>query len=263
MFRQALKSIQERYIANSSAEKEWKLASEGYMPMTPSILKEFEIDVTKAYHTTDMDGLETLKKLQGSKKEISAFFLGSEGLSQGARTLTEVVVELSGKSSFHAVTDFYSALSRNGYKWLRPLMTEKDYVVNNDFSVPMFGKMIEYFSVKDRFAVRNVVKNLDGKGKANFVKWYMDESKKLITKKLLTKIQDSISKRSHDTFNNDELFLHQFKIDSVDVVKEKISSRLDDSERQEKWNERKLSIEELGLKFGKFIEIKEISKLGR
>jgi hypothetical protein len=230
--------------------------------MTPSILKDFEIDVEHAYHTTDLEGLKTIKKLQGSKKSISCFTKGSAGLSQGARTVTEVLVELSGKSSFQAESDFYSALSRNGYKWLRPLFTDKDYVVNNKFTVPMNKKMIEYFGLKDRFEIRGTVEKLDGKGKAKFVKWYMDESKKLITKKLLKQIQDSISKQNHHSFNNNELFLHSFKIEGVKVVENK-DDDLRPEERKYGWEERADIIKKMGLKFTGFIKPEEISKIGR
>jgi len=259
MIRKAI-DLAEKYISNRSAEKEWKLASEGYMPMTPSILKDFEIDIKLAYHTTDLNGLRALKKLQGSKKTVSAFTKGSEGLSQGARTVTEVLVELSGKSNFQAASDFYSALSRNGYKWLRPLMTDKDYVVNNGFTVPMNKLMQEYLGVKDRFGIKTAVNDLDGKGKSQFVKWYMDESKKIITKKLLKQIQDSISKQNHHSFNNDELFLHSIKVEGVHVVQDwNDEMRVED--RHDGWNERRDIIKDMGFKFKGFIKPEEIRKI--
>ena len=263
MIRQALKSIQERYIANRSAEKEWEMASQAYMPMKSSVLAEFVTDIEKAYHTTDLDGLKSLKKLQGKKKTISAFSKGSKGLGSGARTETEVLVTLSGKSTFQAETDFYSSLSRNGYKWLKPTMTEKDYVVNNGFSVPMNKKMIKYFKVEDRFEVRAAAEKLDGKGKANFIKWYFDESKKLITKKLLAQIQASIAKSYKGDYDNDELFLHEIKILEVDVVRNRMSSRTSPEEREQGWLERRDIIKGMGLKFGGFIDPEDVSNLGR
>ena len=90
----------------------------------------------------------------------------------------------------------------------------------------------------------------------------MDESKKLITKKLLKKIQDSISKQNHHSFNNNELFLHNIKIEGVDVVKEMEGDlRFDD--REQGWLERRDIIKDLGLRFTGFIKPEEISKIGK
>jgi len=261
MIREAIE-IAEKYIENSSAMKEWELASKAYLPLTPSIMKELEFDVKDAYHATDMDGLKTIKRYQKSKKTISAFTKGSVGISQGARVQTEVVVRLDGKGLFQAEGDFYSSLSRNGYKWLSPLMTEKDYVVNNEFSVPMFKKMVEYFGVKDRHAIPSTVKGLSGKDKAKFIKWYMDEAKKLISKKLLKSIQKSISKSIHSTFNNDEVLLHSYEVKGVSVV-EYQDLDLRYSDREITWSENKKAVEKMGFKFDGFIKPEDIAKIGR
>ncbi len=256
MFRQAINTVFERYIDNKSAMKEWEMASHGFLPLTQTIMRDFNKPVELAYHVTDIEGLITLKGLIGQKKTISVFKRGGEGISTGARRQARFLVSVSGVSSFDAGTDFNSQLSRSGYKWLNPIMTEKDYVINNEFTVPMNKKMMEYFGVEDRFSIGSASKKLDGTGKAQFMKWYMDESKKIITKELIEKIRASISKKTSKVWSSDEFLLHEVKVREVKIVK--ISGQDDDSMDYTPFvNE----IEKLGFKFSGYVTSTEIEKI--
>ena len=260
MIREAI-TLVEKYINNSSSFKEWSMMSDGYMPLTPSIMKEFQKPIDLAYHACDEAGLKTLKELQGSKNQISTFRRGGKGIAIGARSETQFIVELKGISSFWADVDIYSQISRNGNKWLDPKMTDKDYVVNNKFSTPMRKKMIKYFDVKDRFEVKNVVSELDGKTKNKFIKWYFDEAKKLINKKLLDEIRVSIAKKHRGDWNNDEYFLHNIEILGVWVVDpggDELES--EDNERKIEAH-RQYATDFLKLNYLGFIDKKDIEKL--
>jgi len=203
----------EKYIDNPSAQNEWKLASLGFLPLTPTIMSEFEQEIDNVYHVTDEEGLKTIKKIQGHKNQISTFSRGGEAISYGVRREAQFLVKLSGKTSFNADSDFNSQLSRNGHKWLDPARTEKGKVIFNKFSMIMNKLMIKKFKVKDRFEVRNVVEKLDVKGKKQFMKWYLDTAKKLINRKLLDDIRDSInnSKKTMSGWDNDEYFLSEIE----------------------------------------------------
>lgn len=255
MIREAIAFV-ERYIDNPSAVKEWALMAKGFLPLSPTIMRDFSQDVKLAYHITDVDGLKGLKRLQGKKKEISVFKRGGEGISMGARREGIFLVSLSGKSNFDADKDFNSQLSRNGYKWLDPVRTDKDYVVNNKFTVKMNKKMEKYFKVEDRFGIMSKAENLDGKGKAKFIKWYFDESKKLITKKLLDEIKTSIAKRDSTDWKNDEYFLGEIKVTEVHIIQNKWENF--DSEELQGHIE---TIEKLGFKYAGTIKSSEVEHI--
>ena len=255
MIREAIDLV-EKYIENRSAEKEWKLASKGFLPLSPTIMRDFSQDIDLAYHVTDIDGLKGLKKLQGKKKEISVFKRGGVGIAGGARREAIYLVSLSGKSAFNADRDFNSQLSRNGYKWLDPTRTDKDYVVNNDFTVPMNKKLSKYFGVKDRFGVQSSASELDGKGKAKFIKWYLDTAKKMVNKKLLDKIRVAITKKITNDWDSDEYFLGEIKVKEVQIIQNKWEKLTEpDIEGY------KEVIDDLNFKYAGIIKDEEIEKL--
>ena len=67
------------YVTTRSHNKEWQFAADGFIPLSPSILKEFERDVKGVYHVTDIKGLQKLAKLEGKAK---GFTLHHQGASR-------------------------------------------------------------------------------------------------------------------------------------------------------------------------------------
>ena len=106
------------YVNIRNHNKEWQFAADGFIPLSPSILKEFERDVKGVYHITDIKGLQKLAKLQGKRVDISTFSKGSKGLGVGLLTSAEVLVTLDGKSSIDFSGDVASKVDRNGIRWL-------------------------------------------------------------------------------------------------------------------------------------------------
>jgi len=92
------------YVNIRSHNKEWQFAADGFIPLSPSILKEFEKDVKGVYHITNIKGLQKLARLQGKRVDIATFSKGSKGLSYGLLTSAEVLVTLDGKSSIDFAT---------------------------------------------------------------------------------------------------------------------------------------------------------------
>ena len=199
-------------LQESQLGKEWEYASKGYMPLTPSILKRFETKIDKCYYICSIEDLYTLYKLQNKKKDISAFTIGSKGLSNGIYSNAKILVELEGYTSFHSPNDLETIRDRNGLKWLRnDLPGDFSLYIRNNFSVKMWKVFTEKYDCSF-FDLSSTIKKLDGKGKVEFIKEYFDLSKKIIDKKLLDNIKDIIQKDYHKEYTNDELLLHNFKI---------------------------------------------------
>jgi len=240
------------YIAKKG-QKEWELMKLGFMPLTPSILKDFEIFIPKAYHVTGLFSIEKVQKLQNKKIDLATFTKGSTGISKGAIEDADVIFELEGYSSFSAEQDFESVLDRNGHRWLQPLK-DKDYVVNNKFTVPMKTAIVKKYGLNDRYEIESLVSKFDGKQKAEFIKFYIDESKKIITKTLLQEIKDSISKNYvMSGFDNNEILLHNYRIKKLYIIG-------DPEDDEEIWDR----IQELAdINVDGYMSAKEIEILGR
>ena len=118
------------YVNIRRHNKEWQFAADGYIPLSPSILKEFERDVKGVYHVTDIEGLQKLAKLEGKRVDIATFSKGSKGLSGGLLRTAEVLVTLDGKSSIDFAGDVASKVDRNGviltFRFVLVNLFEKD-----------------------------------------------------------------------------------------------------------------------------------------
>jgi len=213
----------EKFIKGNNVSKELDYMSKGFIPLSPSILKEFEIDIDMAWHITSRKNLETLKKLQGKRKQIPTFTTGSDGLSYGAQSSAEILVNLSGKSSFRGEYDFFSKLDRNGLRWLDP-MGYSDLTAHNKFTVPMKAAIVKYLEDEnfgddlDRFAIPREIKGMSGKEKSRFIKFYLDTAKKMMNKKMMSIINTAINSGFKGDWNNDEVLLHNFKINYVMTI---------------------------------------------
>jgi len=192
--------------------KEWEYAAKGYMPLTPSILKNFETKINKCYHICSIEDLPNLYKLQNKRKDISAFTIGSKGLANGVYGEANILVELEGYTSFHSPNDLESLRDRNGLKWLRnDLVNNVSLYIRNNFSVKIWKEILDKYDASF-MNLNSKIANLSNKEKANFIKNYFDLSKKIINKKLLNDIKELIQKEYQGEYTNDELLLHNFKI---------------------------------------------------
>jgi flagellar capping protein FliD len=73
------------------------------------------------FHTTDLAGLENLKKLEGGKKSISAFFsMMSRYMETGVATSGDVhvVVEMDADVLVSAKDDIWSQVDKTGRRWV-------------------------------------------------------------------------------------------------------------------------------------------------
>jgi len=206
--------LDEKYVADGR-RKEWELMMSGFMPLSPSILKDSEIFIPEAYHVTSIKYVSNVVKLQGKMVDLPTFTKGSEGISRGAFEKAEVLFKLSGYSSFSALKDFNSDLDRNGHRWLNPWNNK---VVDKKFSKKIYKEIIKEYNLDDIYDIPSLVNGMDNKEKYKFVKFYYDKSKKIITKSLIIEIQESISKNHTGSFDNNEILLHNFKVLELLVI---------------------------------------------
>ena len=74
---------------------------------------------SKAFHLTDRVGVQRLKKMQGKKKSVSAFYNMTDYMIQsGIRTEGGYVVELEGDVLAAAPDDISSQPDKTGRRWL-------------------------------------------------------------------------------------------------------------------------------------------------
>jgi len=259
------------YINVKKYNKEWQFAADGFIPLSPSILKKFEKDVKGVYHITDIKGLQKLARLQGKRVDIATFSKGSKGLSAGLLRTAEVLVTLDGKSSIDFASDVATKVDRNGIRWLSSHGTISKRV--NDiafaFGREILKKVVKDFKVPEEvpgsstrtvplhIRVGNWIHDKDGKTKRKFIKYYHTEAKKLINKKLIDKINTAVSIEglvgwTRSAFAHDEILLHNFKI-----INSKLIRSSDPDKAEKMWK----NAEEAGMTKFDVIDQEEIANL--
>ncbi len=91
------------------------------IPLSPAIFKRIWPESVRStvFHLTDYDGLKKLKKMQGKKKSISAFYnIEDYILAGGIKTDGGYVVELEGDVLAAAPDDISSQPDKTGRRWL-------------------------------------------------------------------------------------------------------------------------------------------------
>ena len=92
-----------------------------HIPLSPSIFKRIwpKPVRTKAFHLTDLVGVQKLKKMQGSKRSIAAFYNMTDFMIQsGIRTDGGYVVELEGDVLAASPDDLSSQPDKSGRRWI-------------------------------------------------------------------------------------------------------------------------------------------------
>ena len=248
------------YVNVKKYNKEWQFASDGFMPLSPSILKKFEKEVKGVYHVTDIKGLQKLARLQGKRVDIATFTKGSRGLSGGLLTTAEVLVTLNGKSSVEFEQDVATKVDRNGIRWLSSHggVSAKVNGIVYQFGREILPKVIDKFKIPSKknsqmaIDVHNWVHDKDGKTKQKFLRYFHKEAKKLINQKLIDKINKAISWMEFANINHNEILLHNFKI-----VNSKLIRSSDPDKAEKMWKK----AEEAGMTKFDVIDQVDVEKL--
>ena len=223
------------------------------LPLSPAILKRIwpKPPRTTVFHLTDFTGVGKLKKLQGLKKSISAFFnITPRSIEDGIRTEGGYVVELIGDILAAAPDDISSQPDKTGRRWLTwsTLDNPIDYSqsgngigggaklrgMENDINEMMIEIIMQYAddpqympnTNKSWIALGKEYKN-DGKTKSLIIKDYIDGMEKVMKKysvKLKSVLLDYVKKRaqkpdpdSGDVPEWDEIIVNNIKIVKIHV----------------------------------------------
>ena len=91
------------------------------IPMSPPIFKRIWPDSirSRVFHLTDFTGVHKLKKMQGKKKSISAFYnIEPSMITYGIKTEGSYVVEMDADILAAAPDDIASMPDKTGRRWL-------------------------------------------------------------------------------------------------------------------------------------------------
>ena len=93
-----------------------------WLPMSTPIFKRIGLDDfrTTVFHVTDVAGYEGIKKMQGQKKSISAFFdMQNKYMSRGIQTQGGVILELDANILSAWREDVMSSPDKTGRRWIQ------------------------------------------------------------------------------------------------------------------------------------------------
>ena len=236
------------------------------IPLSPAIFKRIwpESIRSKAFHLTDDEGVRKLKKIQGGKKSISAFYNIKDFIIQsGIKSEGGYVVELEGDVLAAAPDDISSQPDKTGRRWLTfsSLMnptTASDPGLGGGSKLKKIEKDLQDLLVE--ILVKNGMgpykkglttrelnrgwsylgKSTGGKEKSIIIKDYIDGMEKIMkkySKPLKSIFTDYTKKRTLDPDEDsgekamwDELVVNNFKIQKVHVGPEFADDFRDDDD---------------------------------
>ena len=205
---------------------------------------------SKVFHLTDFDGVHKLKRLQGGKKSISAFYNMDDYIIQsGIKTEGGYVVELEGDVLAAAPDDISSQPDKTGRRWLTfsTIMnssTASDPGLNGKTKLRGMGDDLGRLLVKilkkngediDEGSLDNIIAlqwtglgmKTGGKVKSIIIKDYLDGMEKIMKKyarPLKSILTDYTKKRalipdpdSGEKAMWDELVVNNFKIKKIHI----------------------------------------------
>ena len=195
---------------------------------------------TTVFHATDLRGLKALKKIEGGKKSISAFFsMMSRYMEGGIATEGGIVAEMEADVLISAKDDIMSMVDKTGRRWV-----EMSWFVNAQSygTGPKFGKVEkELNTLIANLVVKHLPKDVtqgeheyelwgamkrhlhgDGKKLRLVIKDYFDGVEKVIkkNKEVMSGIFYGYAKSKRMTDNAwDEQIVNNIKVKTVHVIK--------------------------------------------
>jgi predicted RNA-binding protein len=203
---------------DSPASKEYENMFGGLIPVTPSMMKDLTIRIPVVYRVAGAASPSTEKRYEGKKKVFSGFTKGSSGIARGAISGGTYLYEKSADVLVNLKFDAGTRLDRNGNKWLNFFDGE-----GLEYKAKMFDKMKDYVKKIDpksesleEFILFKATQNQ----KKDFIKWYFDESKKILTKKFMDKLLKDYNKKANNiiTWNNNELLYTNYTIKGAYII---------------------------------------------
>ena len=235
----AIKSTSDLVFDTSSYDNTSSLK----IPISGPMFKRIWPDTirTTVFHTTDLSGLKALKKIEGGKKSISAFFsMMARYMESGIATKGGIVAEMDADVIVSARDDIMSEVDKGGRRWVMMSWFEnqtrersKFGKVENDLNGlikqlvlkhlgPILGKEdVKKLSEFDLWS--NMKRHLKGDGKALslVIKDYFDGVERIIKKnsEVMGNIFYGYAKSKRMTDNAwDEQIVNNIKIKKVHLI---------------------------------------------
>jgi hypothetical protein len=225
--------LEEKYI---NTNKEYFFLLDGRVPLAPKLWSRINKveKVPLCYHVTDLKGLAVIKKLQGKKKQISAFKKGDTTVASGVETQGGILIELKGESTLVLDGDAWTSLDRSGTRWwdLKE-MSNNDLPELDKFRKTLMQAMEDLLD--DRFydfmptdiirshspamLAKYIEENFPQEEKRRFISEAMQTAEKHIKHINFEDIIKLANKQGKKIYGNmayfDEIVLHNFKILNV------------------------------------------------
>ena len=212
------------------------------IPISSSMYKRIWPETLRAtvFHTTDGDGVRTIAKLQGKKRQISAFFsMQAKYMEIGIVTQGGVhsVLEMDADVILSAKGDVMSHVDRVGrrYTTISDLQETSRFTdfkkVEKDLEI-MFSKLVnkyltrgEFQSSMTDFQLWHMAKRkVDGKTMRLIIKDYLDGMESVIKKNIKTFSSSMLSyaKKRETDYSWDEQVVNNFKVKTAHFFKLKL-----------------------------------------
>ena len=209
------------------------------IPISSPMFKRIWPDTLRAtvFHTTDGDGIKSIAKLQGQKKQISAFFeMQSRYMEIGVATQGGVhaVLEMDADVLLSAKGDVMSHVDRSGRRWtsIRDLEETSRFVNFSKVLVDlekMFAPLVAKYLARGEFQDYATVfqlwsmakRKVDSKTMRLIIKDYMDGMEKVIKKNIKTFSDAMLSyaKKRSTNLSWDEQVVNNIKVKTAHFFK--------------------------------------------
>ena len=212
------------------------------IPISSSMYKRIWPETLRAtvFHTTDADGVYRMPKLEGKKKQISAFFsMQSKYMEKGIATygVARSVLEMDADVILSAKGDVMTEVDRSGrrYTTISDLQETSRFTdfkkVEKDLET-MFTKLVNKYlerdkfqSTLDEFGLWHMAKRkVDGKTMRLIIKDYLDGMESVIKKNIKTfsSAMLSYAKKRETDYSWDEQVVNNFKVKTAHFFKLKL-----------------------------------------
>ena len=212
------------------------------IPISSSMYKRIWPDTLRAtvFHTTDGKGIRNIAKIQGQKKQISAFFsMQSRYMDVGVATQGGVhsVLEMDADVLLSAKGDIMSHIDRVGRRWtsISDLKETSRYTkftkVETDLQ-KMFDPLVEKYIKRGEFQDSATIwqlwsmakRKVDPKTMRLIIKDYIDGMEKVIKKNIDTfsSAMLSYAKKRDTDYSWDEQVVNNFKVKTAHFFKLKL-----------------------------------------
>jgi hypothetical protein len=209
------------------------------IPISSPMFKRIWPDTLRAtvFHTTDEKGIKEIKKLEGKKKSISAFFeMQARYMRTGVATQGGIhsVLEMDADVLLSAKGDIMSHLDRTGRRWTsisdlketsRGINFSKVQVDLERMFSPLVSKYLARGEFQDNSTIwelwRMAKRKVDSKTLGLIIKDYMDGIESVIKKNIDTfsSVMMSYAKKRSTDYSWDEQVVNNIKVKTAHFFK--------------------------------------------